>query len=416
MDGLPFPARKCKSHTIADRKDWKIRTLPEVVEWVEERYPDDKEIAFEIHRLVWSAQRDGFFGFSTKRVIEMYERRVYFAMRDFVENFPGVKLYRKAIPGRHCNQYTIETENQRFYEMTPEGPETVNESLSALPLPWSPLCPAYVVFDGDFVFENAETWFRVVGEQGWQLRTELFAGSGLFESLDRVFIACHTPPPEGLSGKKLEFWKRFAASCKFGSFLRLVRQKRGRMYHRFTNAPRSLRRQFLLFNGDEVGEADLHAAYWCGLVSRLAESPEKRSLVELLQSKGFYLKLEELSGTDFGDELKKQVSIQCLFWRDGTKGWQRPLWRALEKLSPQLCKMILAVRRRAGVSGLSDYLMWTESEAMYPAFREIASECGSALPLHDAALVPKSFAGRAADIVRQAAADFYGFEPAVQVK
>ncbi len=123
-----------------------------------------------------------------------------------------------------------------------------------------------------------------------------------------------------LNEKQINWLQRYVDSMATGlNWACSIR--RHRIYHSLTNCPRSLRSQAKFVHNGKLEPAvtcDIHAAYWCALVSMLPPGEERERLVELLQSRRFYAALAEVAGREADGEFKIRVQMECLFW---TPGW-----------------------------------------------------------------------------------------------
>jgi hypothetical protein len=198
----------------------------------------------------------------------------------------------------------------------------------------------------------------------------------------------------------------------------IVAWKRNRLFHALSGCPRKLRELGVFQYGgtSERGvTVDIHAMYWCALASMLPDSDEKTRLIELLSTRGFYSKLAADTGAENNGEFKKQVNMQCLFYKSHWPASCRPVWLALEASFPQLCSLIISLRRKHGVGGLSDLLMSVESKIVALGALVEASKLCPCIPLHDCLFVPESKADQIREIIVKHAASALGFAPQVRI-
>ncbi len=190
----------------------------------------------------------------------------------------------------------------------------------------------------------------------------------------------------------------------------------GRCYYPLTNQPKILRRQHLKFdcNGqiEASAEVDMSATYWVLLTSMLDSSRCRAQLIRDLTDGLFYQKLNREIGSSFTDtqELKAAVQKDCLFGRQDFG--KTLLFSAMERLYPDLARLIRHKRTHHSVSWLSDVL--TNAEASFfidKLLPFIVDADVPALPVHDAVIVPASRAKEVESWSRDLASEHFGFCP-----
>jgi len=217
--------------------------------------------------------------------------------------------------------------------------------------------------------------------------------------------------PEAKAAMYQHSWSSFQQT----PLLYLIR-KSGRVYHQLTNQPKTLRRNNLQYqhNGliEKTAEVDMSSTYWVLLTAMLDASRCKDQLIQDLTEGCFYRKLGEASGSVFTDSqsLKAAVNKDCLFGkRDFGK---TPLFIALQKLFPDLARLIRHRRSRHSVSYLSDVLTNAESAFFVDLLLPYIVNAGTpALTIHDAVIVPASKASQVAGYCNQLAEAHFGFVP-----
>ncbi len=190
----------------------------------------------------------------------------------------------------------------------------------------------------------------------------------------------------------------------------------GRCYHPLTNQSKTLRINHLQFqhNGllEKTAEIDMSSTYWVLLTAMLDASRCEDQLIRDLSDGLFYQKLNQSTGNAFTDtqELKVAVNKDCLFGkRDFGK---TPLFVSMQKLYPDLARMIRHKRTHHDVSWLSDVLTNAESAFFIDLLLPfIVGANVPALPIHDALLIPASRAKEVESWCRDLAEAHFGFSP-----
>ncbi len=244
--------------------------------------------------------------------------------------------------------------------------------------------------------------------------TQLVIGSPTYE--DCLDAATHSRNLKGTSPEaKAAMYQQSWGSFQERPLLYLIR-KSGRVYHQLTNQPKTLRRNNLQFqhNGliEKTAEVDMSSTYWVLLTAMLDASRCKDQLIQDLTEGCFYQKLNEASGNRFTDtqELKAHVNKDCLFGkRDFGK---TPLFVSMQKLFPDLARLIRHRRIHHTVSWLSDCLTHAESAFFVDLLLPYIVNAGTpALTIHDAVIVPASKASQVAGYCNQLAEAHFGFCP-----
>jgi len=280
-----------------------------------------------------------------------------------------------------------------------------------------------VVFSKEILEKQDDAW------KEWCLLTDnklLFDARGLTEwskAVQNGISSLSLPTnvscvdTKGMSLEKVDWLEQYVS--KLGEGLSpVVAWKRNRLFHAMSGCPRKLR-ELGVFNYDGVSErgvtVDIHAMYWCILVSMLPDCDEKTRLIRLLGARGFYSKLADDTGSVNDGEFKKQVNMQCLFYKSHWPADCRPVWLAMQESFPELCSLILSLRHKHSVGGLSDLLMAVESKIVALGALLEASRLCPCIPLHDCLFVPESKAEQVRGIIVKHAAKVLGFEPQVRI-
>ena len=195
----------------------------------------------------------------------------------------------------------------------------------------------------------------------------------------------------------------------------------GRCYYPLVNQSKILRRRHLKFvcNGqiEDSAEVDMHATYWVLLTSLLDWSHCKETLIQDLAAGCFYERLNHEIGNRFEEphDLKVAVQKDCLF---GRRDFGRTvLFAAMERLYPDLARLIRYYRRHHSVKWLSEKLTHAESAFFIDRLLPFVVNAGaSALPIHDALVVPASMAKQTECWSRELATEHFGFCPKFKTK
>lgn len=298
--------------------------------------------------------------------------------------------------------------------------------------------PALWAFAGDTVTIGLPTaWFRCFGASYRDACSKLFQKQWLFvrcieSSISRCLISMPTfeeclnlakqrpltaecPPPED----KAEIWGDMWAEWQREPLLYLFRIA-GRCYYPLVNQPKPLRHRYLQFrhNGqiEDAAEVDMSATYWVLLASMLDSSPSKEMLIQDLVTGCFYQRLNAESGGGYEDpeDLKRAVQKDCLF---GRRNFGRTrLFAAMERLYPDLARLIRHFRINHPVRWLSDRLTNAEGEFFIDTVLPFVVNAGiPALPIHDAVVVPASTAEQVKRCCCDLAQAHFGFEPKFKI-
>jgi hypothetical protein len=411
--------------SLADAGDWTISIHRALLNWLREHVPC-KDAIHEIVIAYHSWRRHGHFSIATRRIdataSSQVRRHVLAAMRAC----PYIRRITSYIPGRQSIRYgfslpetrKIERSGIEFFdrEQDVEGAPTDNGYVYHVQ---SSVSVRYSI-GHSWLMNRALRWLCLCKENGLQIACDLFGdstiGQAVFRAIElidfpknRDWIATDEP-------EKIGWRVSYHARCLGGQMLRMLRTRRGRMYHPLTSCPRDLRSR-LTINGERLCEVDLRSTYWTLLVGQLWDGDERDRAVTAIRMGRWYELLAAEAGLSPDDRgrLKVQTQIQCLFWRDGHPDSSRPLWLALRRLYPVLARLILSVRERAGATGLSDYLTWLESQVMYPVYETLAAKGVPHLPLHDAVLVGRSHVKLATNLLRKIGEERIGFLPAIKI-
>ncbi len=195
----------------------------------------------------------------------------------------------------------------------------------------------------------------------------------------------------------------------------------GRCYHPLVNQPKLLRQRYLKFchNGqiEDGAEVDMSATYWVLLASILKPSLCKEMLVQELVTGRFYERLNTACGNHYRDqrELKKAVQKDCLF---GKKNFGRTrLFASMERLYPDLARLIRHFRNKYSLRWLSNKLTNAEGEFFIDCVLPFLLDAGiPALSIHDALVVPASEAEQVRIWCWGLAKERFGFLPMFRIK
>jgi len=192
----------------------------------------------------------------------------------------------------------------------------------------------------------------------------------------------------------------------------------GRTYTSVTSLPRWIREQEVKFNGSSE-TFDISACYWFGLAATERLSMARYGLnldeidgfLDLIESGKFYERLAEMTEMPYetADEkrtVKQDVQKFCLF---GPIGWH-PLWHALKRLSPRMCRTIQWWHRQQfGKSELAYFLQRIECQLMTRGVCRWLADAGlPAVQVHDGAVVPEGAAMVAAQWLSDHSLKLYG--------
>ncbi len=183
-------------------------------------------------------------------------------------------------------------------------------------------------------------------------------------------------------------------------------RKDGRVYTSVTSLPKWIRERVVKFGG-ESETIDVRCCYmWVlsaehrqSLVRRGLDTSEIDVVLELIESGGLYSKLADIAGLPFETELeqrqvKQDTQMYCLF---GPIGWH-PLWQALQRVAPQICRDIKWWRSQpGGATRLAHFLQRGEGALMTDGLIDwLVSDGIPAVQIHDGAIVPSGVAEVAA--------------------
>lgn len=404
---------KIRTHRLDGSRPWRMRVYRDIEHWVE----GDPELSsrqkprwekaranakFEIRRAMVHFSREGQFSISMKRIELMYGRLTQKLIQRFLKKCPLVVMICKHIPGRNSRVYKFDFSRR-----------TVNGDM------------VLVEYPGKFVLDNAHRWLVIADRENWKLSIDWFDHYEMFDSLESISLEHSIAAPRSLYGDKLSAFDRSLRNLRSASMKCMIRIKNGRTYHWLSSIPKAIRKEMSI-DGERFAEVDLSSSYWCCLMSQIWEHERGRCrLIRLIQSGRFYRYVARVAGVQYGSDLKRQFQIQCLFWKPHMPESVRPLWQALDRICPGLCRLIQGVRRRAATvagnpdyaaTGLSHYITEIECNVMLPSFQRIALECGNCISLHDAALVPASKANQAKAILEQIGTRIFGFQPRITAK
>jgi hypothetical protein len=308
--------------------------------------------------------------------------------------------------------------------------QAVSDALLSLPLCWR--------FSGETVVVNMPVhWYQNYGVSYRQACSQLFPDQWQFatcieSSVSQCVVSLPTyeecldaanhsrSSSETSPEVKAEIYRRMWKEWQQQPLLYLFRTA-GRCYYPLVNQPKILRRRHLKFvcNGqiEDSAEVDLHATYWVLLASQLDASRCKDTLIQDLAGGCFYERLNHKIGNKFEEpqDLKVAVQKECLFGRRDFG--KTSLFSAMERLYPDLARLIRYHRRHHSVKWLSEKLTHAESAFFIDRLLPFVVNAGtSALPIHDALVVPASRADQVETWCRDLAKDHFGFVPKFKTK
>lgn len=431
-------AQKIKSHRVS-ANDQTFRTHPKIDAWCESQghsgHADSARVI--ILQLVQQDQQRGWFSYSTEVVKNVLGTKVYEIVGKFCRKF--AKIIKGYSSGNRCYHWSIDLTkldglvvNESFE--TPETYSDIGSSPESGSVScwngkdfcnwvWKPLDPVFVRVSGSWLEAYRLGWASLALIKDWVLGSDFF-GVGLYRGVQKALRSlrfddfnescpAYVEPCEWES-KHRDAHREIYDRILSRNHANVVSRKRFRLYSWVTSLPKSIRRRSMWIDGERPKEVDLHAAYWCGLASRVTDDEERSRLIALLSAGKLYRFFNLHTSGQFDSNIKVETNRQCLFWEPSDQR-QRPIWDVLCKFFPNLARFIRWYRKHKGVSGLSDRCMQLESSVMFKVFEILSDEGLSFLPLHDAALVPESVADHVKRTMERVGFEVLGFTPRVKL-
>lgn len=191
-----------------------------------------------------------------------------------------------------------------------------------------------------------------------------------------------------------------------------VFRRDGRTYSPVTSLPKWIREQEIKFQGKSES-LDVSCCYlWClageHRISRIRkelDTTEIDRLMSMIEAGDFYSKIAEMAGVETA-EAKEDFQQFCLF---GPVGFH-PLWNALRKICPGICRDIRWWRNQpGGASRLAFFLQRCECGLMTDGLMDWLISGGlPAIGIHDGCIVPEGAARFSAEWIKEHSKRLYG--------
>lgn len=409
-----------------DQTDWTISMPRELADRADQGGKHQVALRYELAMLWRRYVVDGEFCVSMRMLDELYTGHFRKRLKAILDNVATpTKCHSNYPDSVRCRAYKFKFRRPRkapTYNGIPNGPSDPPLLLPNL---------IRITIPAAWLWDRYERWFAICERNSWTTNLDFDGrtdwGRPLFNALESALI------PETAETERLT--KRGVAKCAV--------RKRGRCYHPLTNLRKDLRRA-TLFDGEPTVEVDIGSCYTALLISRLPEGAAKNRAIKAVQSdwykqfdgayaewfysqceagKGYIgytgqwmIRLDDDPKHDKPASVKVEYQRQCLFWRD-PRDKSNPLRVTLRRIHPELCHLIEDWRQRMTPTELSDVLTRAEGSLVVDSATAELERAGiTALPNHDAVVVPESKADVAQKILLGVCEWFLGFQPKVSIK